>query len=438
VSKRVDALIAKHPDHAEAIGVLASRDPAGNLKYLNWQMKVLLAGRALAPEIADVVEMFHQFGKEAPSIRPDLYSYRPQDFTSLRDALFVLQKARQRKQAKIDKRYKLVGDVDSEVVYESPALIVRLIKNKNASVRFGLGTKWCISMNARAYYEDYESENTTFFFISRKVSAGHDMDRVAAAYTRDLRNVPRRLEYYSAIDEPISELQIVDHFGPEFFDVQRIMYQRILDHPMSPTAILQSGLEMSPDALVAIYEKAKADAGRAFVHGTLLAIACNAGAPIELLRTLRKDGPKIITRSIKRLRGRRRWRDSRASTWRRDLLAAIYAHPALPMAERSALGKDLRRRNVRTASIEVTVEGDSRVNVTYSAYRGTFIHKSRWRQRRHRRLLRNSSAVIQRRLNWHKRGVIRLRKRLAKAKQRERSEAKKRQAGAKKRKAAKR
>jgi hypothetical protein len=443
VSKRVDALIAKHPDRAEAIDVLASRDPAGNLKYLNWQMKVLLAGRALAPEIADVVDLFHNVGRN-PDIRPDLYSYRPQDFTILRDKLFVIQKTRQRKQAKIEKRFRLVGDIDSEVVYESPTLIVRLIKNKNASVHFGLGTKWCISMKNGRYYEDYESENTAFFFVRRKQPVGDSMDSVAVSYTLNLRNVPRRSAYYSAVDEPVNEMVVIQSFGPEFFDVQRIMYDRIRKHPMSPTTMLLSGMETTPETLAAIYETAKVDAKHKYVHDVLLAIACNAGASAELLTTLRKQGPKLLTKTHAPMRPHRprRWLKQRAAEWCRDLMAAIYVHPSLPEDVRDELGKSLRRRNVRTTSIETLVD-NGHVSVMYKAYRGTFLKgRSLWRRlhARRRRLharRRNSPAALQRHLNWHKRGVIRLRKRLAKAKKRERAEAKKREAEANKRKVAK-
>ena len=61
MSTRLDAAIQKNPDHEEGIRLLAERDPSGNLKYLAWGGAMLASGQALAPEVADVLELFHRF-----------------------------------------------------------------------------------------------------------------------------------------------------------------------------------------------------------------------------------------------------------------------------------------------------------------------------------------------------------------------------------------
>ena len=61
MSTRLDAVLQKHPDHEEGIRLLAERDPSGNFKYLAWGAKMLAAGQALAPEVADVLDLFHRF-----------------------------------------------------------------------------------------------------------------------------------------------------------------------------------------------------------------------------------------------------------------------------------------------------------------------------------------------------------------------------------------
>jgi hypothetical protein len=101
MTTRLDLVLQKFPDHEEGIRALAARDPSGNLKYLEWGAKMLAAGQALAPEVADVTDLFHRFNqvhsrrlhsRRRPSahvLRPDLYAYRPQDFAALRTTLFV-------------------------------------------------------------------------------------------------------------------------------------------------------------------------------------------------------------------------------------------------------------------------------------------------------------------------------------------------------------
>jgi hypothetical protein len=76
MSTRLDVALQKYPTHEEGIRLLASRDPSGNLKYLDWGARMLDAGQALAPEIADVLDLFHVFsgqwyGRSRERIRRD-------------------------------------------------------------------------------------------------------------------------------------------------------------------------------------------------------------------------------------------------------------------------------------------------------------------------------------------------------------------------------
>jgi hypothetical protein len=171
MSTRLDLVLQKFPAHEEGIRLLAERDPSGNLKYLDWGAKMLAAEQALAPEIADVLDLFHRYGGRAHRvdhirrrprhdwIRPDLYTYRPQDFAALRTALFKIQRAQDKKRRDREKLYRIEGSIEAAVVYDSDDLIVRHIQNKQASVHYGGSTKWCISMLREGYFEDYEAHN---------------------------------------------------------------------------------------------------------------------------------------------------------------------------------------------------------------------------------------------------------------------------------------
>jgi hypothetical protein len=96
---RLDLVIERHPDREAQVRFLASRDPSGTLKYLQWQVNVLASGKAPATEIADVVDLFHKFRLASPKrhthadVRPDLYSYKKEEFTTLRDELLRVQRA---------------------------------------------------------------------------------------------------------------------------------------------------------------------------------------------------------------------------------------------------------------------------------------------------------------------------------------------------------
>jgi hypothetical protein len=157
MTTRLDLTIQKHPDHEEGIRLLSQRDPSGNLKYLDWGAKMLAAGQALAPEIADVLDLFHQFSgrrlhprRRGTTIRSDIYTYRPQDFAHLRDSLLKMKRAQDRKRRKRERLYRIEGPIEADVVYDSPDLVVRHIKNKEASCHYGLATKWCIAMRREA------------------------------------------------------------------------------------------------------------------------------------------------------------------------------------------------------------------------------------------------------------------------------------------------
>ena len=91
---------------------------------------------------------------------------------------------RTRSVAKREKLYRIEGSVEADVVYDSDDLIVRHIKNKNASMHYGHATKWCISMTQEGYFEDYETHNATFFFFERKKPQGDEFDKACLMIPR--------------------------------------------------------------------------------------------------------------------------------------------------------------------------------------------------------------------------------------------------------------
>ncbi len=134
--RKEDAL-KKYPELSKDIDYFIQRDPSGNLKYLDWELKILHSKQALAPEIADVVDLFDKYSANLK--HKDINAYK--NFTELREALFYIKEKRDEKGEKQEKRYHLEEACDSQTVYEDSKFVVRLIKNKAASIHYGLGTK---------------------------------------------------------------------------------------------------------------------------------------------------------------------------------------------------------------------------------------------------------------------------------------------------------
>jgi hypothetical protein len=402
----LDLVLQKHPEHEEGLRLLASRDPSKDLKYINWGAKMLASGQALAPEIADIVELHHQFrGRPTASypsrkrIEADIYVYRPQDLAKLRNDLFKLKRAQDRKRRERERLYHLDESIEADVVYESNDLIVRHIKNKSASAHYGLGTKWCISMVREGYFEDYETQNATFFFFERKNRLGDEYDKVALMIPRcnDGRSVA---DAFTSLDRRVGMLELVEVYGVIVFDVFRVVYERSARHPPSSSFLVRQGkatAEQLEDTFSKIHKLPPHE-----TRSTLVAICCNDSATATLLEEIRTRARSILLASERRRvresdrfyrarfrRTRRRGvprRGTKARTEKavrdavRDLNAALVIHLNTPASVSSELSKTLRRAHVDIGSIR-RVEG---ARIEYSTPCGP--NSLRRRLLRHRRV----------------------------------------------------
>jgi hypothetical protein len=425
VSTRLDLALQKYPGHEEGIRQLAALDPSGNLKYLDWGAKMLASGQALAPEIADVIELFHRFAgrrfggrghrhaRKGDWIHPDIYTYRPQDLAKLRDNLFKMQRAQDRKRRQREKLYRIEGAVEVDVVYDSPDLIVRHIKNKQASVHYGLGTKWCISMLREGHFEEYESHNATFFFFERKVPLGDEFDKVALMVPRNGDGDRGwRVESgtaFTSVDEQVDMMVLARVHGTRVFDIFRQVFECSDKYPGSGMFQVGQG-RATAEQLTAAYESAvKGDMGWYETESILEAICCNDAAPQALLEEILRRGPSLVMAASKR-RGRRyrrhRGRDVNMVT--RTLMAALVIHPQIPTETREKLTKDLGRRRIKVSDIHRTM-ASGRIGIVYQP---TGRHGMKISYRRHARKL--SLSRLQARVRMFQNMVKRARKQLKK------------------------
>lgn len=185
VEAKVDDLKKKHPDLVDKIDSIATSIPA---KYLEWAVKQLKSGQ----KQEDIVPTILLFDKKKGSLeKKDIFSY---DLKTLEDVL----KALPQKTKKGEKRDAKVNG--ARTVYEDDDVLMLRITSKAASVCYGAGTKWCITMSDAKYYEEYSSQGVCFYFIINKtLPPTAPMHKVAIALHHDLEEV----EWFDARDRPI-------------------------------------------------------------------------------------------------------------------------------------------------------------------------------------------------------------------------------------------
>jgi hypothetical protein len=366
VGTRVDLAVERHPEHEQGIRLFVERDPAGNLKYLNWQIKVLASGQAPATEIADVVDLFHKFSgrrhthphpshiaQRRATVRSDLYSYRPQDLTALRETLLASERDQNKRRKRRERLYRIVGAVEAEVVYETDDLVVRHIKNKQASVHHGLSTRWCIAMKREGYFEEYETQNATFFFFERKQPRGDEFDKSALMVARTADGGLESATCSTSLDAQVDVLALVKAYGLHAFDALRALYECSERYPGSAVAAVLAGTA-TVEQLERVITTLASSRDVYEVDQILVAICCNDAAPWTLLDGLSRVAVKLSRAAQKRRSWpRRRARGDPERLLTRQVAAATSIHPNAPPAERERLSRWLRRCHVNTDSIRV-------------------------------------------------------------------------------------
>lgn len=422
MSTRLDLAVQKHLDHEEGIRLLAARDPSGNFKYIDWGAKILASGQALAPEVADVIDLFHRFSgqffgpgqrHQRKRIHPDIHTYRPHDLAGLRDNLNKLQRAQDKKRRQREKLYRINGSVEVEVIYDSTDLIVRHIKNKQASCHYGLGTKWCIAMTREGYFEDYESHNATFFFFERKVSLGDEFDKMALMVPRNGEDDGGIATAFTSTDRSVDILTLAKVHGPRVFDILRAIHECSERYPGSATHQVYAGTATAEQIATVFANIGKLN--RYETDSTIEAICCNDAAPWSLLDEIWHRAADLSTGAWKRDRGRHRRKPSasqmksHAAELTRSVLAALLIHPQTPAEVREKIVKNLRRRRVHLAEIHRVKNRSGRVGVSVRRPLRKARHRFRGRRNRCTRVLSVAQLVSQ--LAMHDGRAARTRKR---------------------------
>jgi hypothetical protein len=194
---RLEDIQKRYPGKEEDVQRLASSDPSGNMKYLEWMAKQVLKLDEPAEEVVELVGIFHKVVNKLKI--KDLNGYKT--LGDLRSAVEELggdlrSGTAKRREAK----------ANAETIYDDDNFFVVLPHDKEASQHYGAGSKWCIAATqSQNYYQSYSSRSIGFFFIIDKHGKPSDpMHKVALAfYLQDHAlkpNIWDRLEIYNAKD----------------------------------------------------------------------------------------------------------------------------------------------------------------------------------------------------------------------------------------------
>lgn len=264
--RKEDAL-KKYPHLARLIETFASEDPSGNLKYLQWQIKAFQTKSFSTAEIVDVINLFHKYGNRLQ--KKDINAWNPSDLLELKEQLEDIQQDVSAKK-KHEKKAEDAARCESKIIYEDSDFLVRHIFGKKASIHYGRGTKWCITMADHSYYEDYEMNNVVFFFVTRKKAQGDRDDKVAISIQRNTDNKEIKTEFWDSADNSLYTSDVYTLWGKSYHPIMLAVRETSATFAKSPMAALLSG-ELATEEAMNVY---RAQTGSDATFNTEGMLAC--------------------------------------------------------------------------------------------------------------------------------------------------------------------
>src|SRR3990167_5870791 len=171
---RLEIILQRFPQFRKEIERFKREDPEANLKYLLWQVKQL-ERKEPVDEIISLVKQFHKMKDKLK--QKDLFKYE-----TLGDLRSAFEELGKKEEIKIAKQ-------DAEKIYEDERYLVVFPKTKEASCKYGMDTRWCISAteSENAFYQKLVENNSVFYFIIDKARdvRSDPLGKVALQYKRD-------------------------------------------------------------------------------------------------------------------------------------------------------------------------------------------------------------------------------------------------------------
>lgn len=139
-------------------------------KYLDWMLNQSLVRNEPEHEVLETVKEFEKYKHIQPR---EINHYK---------TLGELRAAIEGDTLKRAQKIKVAPD-QYDKVYEDNQVIVVHPKTKEASCKYGAGTRWCISATkSKNYFDKYDEAGTKHFFIIRKQPQGNEWDKVSVSF----------------------------------------------------------------------------------------------------------------------------------------------------------------------------------------------------------------------------------------------------------------
>lgn len=198
VENKIDDLRKKYAENAGAqtlIDQFAER--INNPHYIEWAIKQYFKGA----NRNDVLPTLQYFVRNKQRFQEkDINKYTAKSLEDAVKELSAKNAGKSKKQVKAD-----IKATGVKKIYEDDFLTLLYIKNKDASICYGAGTRWCITMKDAEYWEEYTQENVAFYFlIDKRLPAADPMSKIAFAIYRNKQNKVTGEEVFDAEDNPIN------------------------------------------------------------------------------------------------------------------------------------------------------------------------------------------------------------------------------------------
>jgi hypothetical protein len=152
---RIEEVKIKYPKLN--INIIAKKDPSNNYKYLDWMAREIDKGSKKS-DVYGTISGYHTY---INAIKENITNLSCRELENkVKDHLSKL----------IEKNFNLIDGIDYNKRFEDDNALIIEIFSKEAAIKYGKKTRWCISGNENNYFEEYCDERI-FFLINKKDTA---------------------------------------------------------------------------------------------------------------------------------------------------------------------------------------------------------------------------------------------------------------------------
>lgn len=242
---------------------LEAADPSNTKKYVKWMKKQAEAG-AIPADIIPTVKYFHQHNQRFQE--KDIFKYKT--LKELEDLVKDIELSPSNRKKRKDAKANAVQ------IYKDNRWLVNRIDDKEASAFYGRDTRWCITMQDAAYFEDYQKQNHIFYFIEdMKAEKKSSLSKVAYVFKRNKKNEIERRQTFDSQDHDlnITDLNkifkdipqnIIDKIEEDIKTVPKPFLARLIDNYDIPDDLPEEEkaklAEVTPEECIIQYNKHEA------------------------------------------------------------------------------------------------------------------------------------------------------------------------------------